>query len=216
MAKDSLAPRGRAANVSRRALLGGIAAAPFASPIGIDADPFAWERAVHAHAAALHAYEVYLATVLRPAYRQFDADLARAPQNALEKKELAGLREVDKAVRDAERQIADSGGDRVAVLALRATNSSHANARKLLARELSLRRMRGRLMRRHRIYEKEDRGNDLASGMSQTLLELIAIPSPNREGALLKMRLAYQDILRPQDHDGVVRMIFADVERLWH
>jgi hypothetical protein len=70
-------------------------------------------------------------------------------------------------------------------------------------------------MRRHRVYELEDRGNDLASVKGTALFQVIAIPAPNREGALLKMRLAYEEILRPEDHDGVVRMIFADIERLW-
>jgi hypothetical protein len=216
MADDSLAPRARAANVSRRALLGGIAATPLASSIGIAADPMAWARAVSAYAAARNAHEAYLATVLKPAYRRFDAELAGTPRTPLGNQQVANPGAVGNAVHDVERRIAEAGGDRSAILALRATNPGHANARKLFARELSSPRRRGRLMRRHRIFEKEEHGNDLAGEMSQTLLELIAIPSPDREGALLKMRLAYEDILRPEDHDGVVRMIFADIERLWH
>ena len=71
-------------------------------------------------------------------------------------------------------------------------------------------------MRRHRVFELEDRGNDLASVKGDTLSQLIAIPAPDRKAALLKMRLAYEEILRPEDHDSVLQMIFADIERLWY
>ena len=215
MAEDSLAPRGRAATVSRRALLGGIATAPIASAIQGGFEPLAWDDAVHAYATAHHAHEAFLSTTLRPAYRRFDADLPALRCNDRGDAAAVSLRDVDAAVQEAERRIVDAGGDRAAILALRAVNPDHAAARQRLAHHLSNRRVRGRLMRRHRVFELEERGNDLALARGDALFQVIATPAPNREGALLKMRLAYQEILRPEDHDGVVRKIFADIERLW-
>jgi hypothetical protein len=215
MAEDSLAPRGRAATVSRRALLSGIATAPIAGSVRGGIEPIDWDHAVHAYATAHYAYETFLATTLRPAYRRFDADLAATRGSAQGADAGANLRDAEMAVREAEGRVVDAGGDRAAIVALRATHPGHAAARQRIAHSLLDRRARGHLMRRHRVYELEDRGNDLASVKGTALFQVIAIPAPNREGALLKMRLAYEEILRPEDHDGVVRMIFADIERLW-
>lgn len=215
MAEDSLAPRGRAATVSRRALLGGIATAPIAGAMRTVADPLEWDRAVHAYAAAHYAHEAFLATTLRPAYRRFDADLTATQGNAHSAGAGANLTDIDMAVREAESRIVNSGGDRAAILAWRATHPDHAAARQRLAYDLLNRRVRRRLMRRHRVFELEERGNDLASVKGEALFQVIGTPAPNPQGALLKMRLAYEEILRPEDHDGVVRMIFADIERLW-
>jgi hypothetical protein len=201
--------------VSRRALLSGIATAPIAGTVRGDIEPLDWDRAVHAYATAHYAHEAFIATTLRPAYRRFDADLAVTQGTAQGVGAGANLGDVDMAVREAERRIIDWGGDRTEILAWRATHPDHAAARKRLAQNLSNRRVRGRLMRRHRVFELEERGNDLASVKGEALFKVIATPAPNREGALLKMRLAYEEILRPEDHDGVVRMIFADIERLW-
>lgn len=159
MAEDPLASRGRAANVSRRALLTGIAALPAASRVVISTDPSAWQQALDAYVIAHQTHEDYLADVLRPAYRRFDADLAsRIP--------LQGTRK--------------------------------------------------RLMRQHRIFELEERGNDLAANLHDALHQLITVPAIDRDSALTKMRLAYLEILRHEDHDEIVRPIFADVDRLWH
>jgi len=215
MAEDSLAPRGRAATVSRRALLGGIATAPIAGAMRSGTEPPGWDHAVHAYATAHYTHEAFLATTLRPAYRRFDTDLAATLGSAQGADACGNLSDVETAVREAERRIVDAGGDRAAIVALRATDPDHSATRQRLAHELSKRRVRKRLMRRHRVYELEDRGNDLASVKGDALFQLIAIPAPDREGALLKMRLAYEEVLQHEDHDGVVRLIFADVERLW-
>lgn len=216
MAKAPPGPRGRTANVTRRALLAGIAAAPIAGAAPKGVGPIAWQRAVQDYAAADHAYDAFMRTVLRPAYRLFDAELARMVGSANRTDDFTDLGDARSQVQQAERRVVDAGGDRAAVVALRAVDPGLAAARKLLAQDLAARRARKHLLRHHRIYELEDRGNTLASARSAALHRLIALPVPDREGVILKMRLAYEEIIRNEDYDCVVGMIFADVERLWH
>jgi hypothetical protein len=212
MAEDPVAPRFRAANVSRRAVLGGIASSPIVGAARIIPNQPAWERALKAYSAAHYRYEAFRATSLRPAYARCKADLA-----------LAGLREFDAPVgppypRDlvtaAERKIVEAGGGRVEILHLRATDPEHARLRSAIASDLRLRRARGRIMDRHAIFELEEEGNDLASDIMEALHELLAIPAMDRAGLLLKVRLGYEDIFCHEDHDGLLGAIFADVERL--
>jgi hypothetical protein len=212
MAKDPVAPRFRAANVSRRALLGVLASTPFATAVRVVPNPSAWERALKAYSAAHYRHEAFLATSLRPAYARCKADLA-----------LAGLRESNSSVgppypRDlitkAERKIVEAGGGRAEIVRLRVTNPEHARLRSILASDLRLRRARGRIMDRHAVFELEEEGNDLIATKTDALRELLAIPAVDRDGLLIKVRLGYEDIFRHEDYDGLLGAIFADVERL--
>jgi hypothetical protein len=188
MAEDSLAPRGRAATLSRRAVLSGIATAPIVGSVRGDIEPFDWDRAVHTYATAHYAHEAFIATTSRPAYRRFDADLAATQGTA--HGAGANLGDADMAVREAERRIIDAGGDRAAILAWRATHPDHAAARQRLAHNLSNRRVRGRLMRRHRVFELEERGNDLRKAKrslrSSPLRHRIVMAHCSRCGSLTK------------------------------
>jgi hypothetical protein len=212
MAKDSLAPRSRAANVSRRALLGGIAITPLTAAVRIIPNSSAWERALKAYSAAHYRYEAFLGMSLQPAYARYKADLANL-----------GLREFDDApdngpfprdrITETERQIVEAGGGRTEIVRLRTANPEHAEMRSALAADLRLRRERARLMRRHKVFELEEEGNDLLATKSDALRELLIIPAVDRADLLLKVRLGYEDIFRHEDHDALLGAIFADVER---
>jgi exonuclease VII large subunit len=215
MAKAPLRPRNSAANISRRTLLGGIAGTPLAASIGVVPDPSAWEEALKAYSAAHYAYEAFRATSLQPAYALLNRDLSQSVARALLDRDAAEIREIRITMRQVEQQVRDAGGDRSAIVALRLGNADHGKARKVLAEEICLRRKRGRLMRRHGIFELEEQGNDLLAAKSDALQQLFMTPALDREGALLKLRQAYQEILRHEDHDGIILAIFADVERLW-
>lgn len=215
MAKAPLVPRGRTANVTRRTLLAGFAAAPIAGAAPKGVGPIAWQQAVQYYAAADHAYDAFMSTVLRPAYRRFDAEFTRMVGGANRADDFRDLGNVRSQVQQAERRVVDAGGDRAAVVALRVADPDLAAARKSLAQDLAARRVRRRLLRDHQVFELEDRGNTLASARSAALHRLIAVPAPDRESAILKMRLAYEEIIRPEDCDRIVGMVFADVERLW-
>jgi hypothetical protein len=214
MAEDPVTPRIRAANVSRRTLLGGITGTPLAAAVRIIPDPSAWERALKAYSAAHYRHEAFLATSLQPAYARYKADLA-----------LLGLREVDDPLelppypRDritaAERQVTESGGGRAEILKLRASDPEHSQLRSTLAADLRRRRTRARLLQRHAVFELEEEGNDLRSDMTDALHKLLAIPAVDRAGLLLKVRLGYQEIFRHDDDRGLLGMIFADVQRLY-
>jgi hypothetical protein len=200
-----------AANVSRRALLGGIASAPLASAVPIAPKVSAWERALKTYAAARSRAETFLTTVLRPAYRRHDADLINfgIPDDA--QVVPPGFRN---HVTAAERKIVEAGGGRAEIIRLRSDNPAHAQLRSALASDLRQRRARGKAMRRHKVFELEEQGNDLRAIELDALRDLVAIPAPDRAGLLTKVRLAYEEIYRHEDDDELLRAIFADVERL--
>lgn len=72
---------------------------------------------------------------------------------------------------------------------------------------------RKHLLSRHGLVELEEQGDDLLSARHDALHRLLLVPAPDREAALLKMRLSYREIFRHDDEGGLIRAIFADIER---
>jgi hypothetical protein len=213
MAEDPVAPRFRAANVSRRALLGGIASTPVAAAVRIAPSTSAWQRALKAYSAAHHRHEEFLATVLRPAYARFNADVTRSSAQEDEEPSFAAQRLREKIVA-AERAITALGGGRAEIVAQRASDPELARLRSMLAHNLRLLRERGRLMEEYDIFELEEQGGDLLVPKMDALRALVAIPATDWAGLLLKVRLSYEEIFRHEDYEGLLGAIFTDVERL--
>jgi hypothetical protein len=168
---------------------------------------------LRACSAAHYRYEAFLATALQPACARYKADLARL-----------GLREFDDGpagppyprdrITEAERQIVEAGGGRAELVRLRSVDPEHAQLRSALAAELRRGRKRGQLLRRHKVFELEEEGNDLLVVKMDALRELLAIPALDRAGLLLKVRLGYQEMFRHEDDDGLLAAVFGDMERL--
>lgn len=64
------------------------------------------------------------------------------------------------------------------------------------------------------IVHLEEQGDDLCHARHDALRDLIAVPACNPEALRLKFRLAYEEVLRFDDHTGFVCAILADCDRL--
>ena len=213
MAIDPVTPRGRAANVSRRTVLGGTATTPFMSARSIIPNSTAWETAFKAYAAAHYHHAAYYAATLRPAYDRYNADLALSADGPRADGKPVIWSSVRAFIFETERAAYDAGGDRAAVVRARTTNSDLAKARADLAHELRQRRTRGRLNRYHDLLRLEEEENELQSVKLDALRVLIATPAIDRAGLLTKVRTSYEEIFRHEDHEDLLLAIFADVER---
>ena len=215
MAENPVPPRGRAANVSRRSLLGSIAASPFAGAIDTTAPlPSEWERVLKIYTAAHYQHEAFVAASLQPAYRRFEAGLHAALISGGSGREPVDLRTLRMHVREVERAVIDAGGGRAEILRTRKADSTYAEARTTLAAELRHQRKRGHLLREQGVRELEEESNDLLSVKYAALRRMLLTPAIDKSSLILKVRIGYQEIFAHEDDDGTIRAIFADVERL--
>jgi hypothetical protein len=60
----------------------------------------------------------------------------------------------------------------------------------------------------------EDRGNDLCAERHDALGRMIAAPAGDLDALRLKLRLAYEEVLRFDDCDDWLRSMLADLDRL--
>ncbi len=214
MAIDPVTPRGGAANVSRRELLGAAATTPFLSARSIVPNPTAWEAALKVYAAAHYRHAAYYAGTLRPAYDRYNADMAQSTIPPRPEREPIIWTEIRERIVAFDRAVIDAGGDRAAMVRARIENLALSDARATVAHELRLRRERGRLNRRHHVLELEEVENDLQSVKLDALRDLLATPALDHAGLLTKIRSGYEEIFRHEDDDDLLLAVFADVERL--
>lgn len=112
MAEEPVALRGRAANVSRRELLGGMASTPFATAVrAVPSEPV-WDRVLRAYSATHYRHEAFVATTLQPAYERFKADLAQSGSREFGARPAISAREARDRIAAIEDPIIEAGGGR--------------------------------------------------------------------------------------------------------
>lgn len=90
--------------------------------------------------------------------------------------------------------------------------SEHSEYRNMIARDRLAQRARRKALVDHRIFELEEQRNEFAATRCDKLRELILTLCRDTEALRIKIRVAYEELYRFQDAEGLFRAIAADAK----